>query len=78
MMQSSHHGLGLANCAGCAGLEPHSSQIGAGVFAVLKSGVFATLRSGVCVVLESGVFSMLSACVGRYIRKQVGRAAFNQ
>jgi hypothetical protein len=78
MMQSAHHGLGVANCAGCAGLEPHSSQIGAGVFAVLKSGVFATLGPGVCVVLGSGVFSMMGECVGRCGRKQLGRAAFKE
>jgi hypothetical protein len=72
-MQSSHYGLGLANCDGCAGLEPHSSQMGAGAFAVLKSGVFAVLESGVvamlgsgvCAVLRSGVFSMMGECVNR-------------
>jgi hypothetical protein len=86
MMHSSHHGLGLvspsrpsiANCAGGAGLEPHSSQMGAGVFAMLKFGVFATPGSGVCAVLGSGVFSMMGECVGRYGRKQLGRVAFKE
>jgi hypothetical protein len=43
MMHSSHHGLGfvspsrpsIANCAGGAGLEPHSSQMGSGVFSMM-------------------------------------------